>query len=383
MPDFRKMTVQRLRDLAKKSLGPGHSRLKTKGELVAALEEAEGAGSRASPAPGTSRTSAAKPQRAAAKPQPAPAKTQPAAAKTQPAAARPEPRKQPAPPRAKGARVAAKAVKGAAGALAGAVAGAVAGVAASTRPERPARRPPVGPDPEGFFVARVRGEEAVRESPHPMSETAPPEPEEFREIDEGTQRVGPYDEGLGDLPWSYGDDAFVALPRDPRTLFLYWDVSRATLDAAFAGLDHPRAQLWIFAQGGGGWDRLRAIEFALESRGYYVHDLEPGRTYRAEIHAIDRAGRDRLVGRPSNELALPPVGPSPVVDDRFIRIPWDLPLGQLLGPGHPGGPFSDEARALLARLSDWSRFGKTWGGSAGGIGGRPSSPVGPAGGRED
>jgi hypothetical protein len=64
------------------------------------------------------------------------------------------------------------------------------------------------------------------------------------------------------------------------------------------------------------------------------------------------------------------------VDDRFVRIPWDLPLGQLLGPGHAGAPFGDDVRAQLARLSDWSRFsGPTWGGSAGGMGGRPSSPT--------
>ncbi|HYG67072.1 MAG TPA: DUF4912 domain-containing protein, partial [Anaeromyxobacteraceae bacterium] len=41
MADLRKMTVQSLRELARKVLGPGYSRLKTKGELVAALEQAE------------------------------------------------------------------------------------------------------------------------------------------------------------------------------------------------------------------------------------------------------------------------------------------------------------------------------------------------------
>ena len=199
-----------------------------------------------------------------------------------------------------------------------------------------------------------------------------------------------FDERLGDLPWSYGDDAFVALPRDPRTLFLYWDWSHETLAHGFEGLDHPRTQLWVFARTGEGWERLRIIEFALESRGFYVHDLAPGRTYRAEIHVVDRAGRERLLKVPSNECALPPVGPSPIIDDRFIRIPWDVPLGRLLGPGHAGVPFPEDARALLARLSDWSRFsGPTWGGSAGGMGGRPfsptsspSSPFGPFGGGE-
>jgi hypothetical protein len=207
-----------------------------------------------------------------------------------------------------------------------------------------------------------------------MMEAAPSSEEERDAPDEAPPSV--LDEGLGELPWSYGDDAFVALPRDPRTVFLYWDHAGHTLARGFEGLDHARVQLWILARAGSGWDRIRTLDFALESRGFYVHDLEPGRTYRAEIHVLGRAGQERLLGAPSNEVTLPPVGPSPVVDDRFIRIPWDLPLGTILGPGHAGGPFSEEARAMLARLSDWSRFsGPVWGGSAGGMGGRPFSPT--------
>jgi hypothetical protein len=259
-------------------------------------------------------------------------------------------------------------------AVAGAAAGAAAGVAAARKAVKDAalRRRGEGPDPEGYFVARVRGEDAVREAPHPMAETAG---DGWAEAEEA---VGApvYDEQLGDLPWSYGDDAFVALPRDPRTLFLYWDWSQATLARGFEGLDRGRAQLWIFARGASDWERLRIIEFALEARGFYVHDLAPGRVYRAEIHLVDRAGRERLLASPSNECALPPVGPSPTVDDRFIRIPWEVALGRLLGPGHAGAPFSEDARTLLARLSDWSRFASpTWGGSAGGMGGRPFSPI--------
>ncbi|MFO0584048.1 MAG: DUF4912 domain-containing protein [Anaeromyxobacter sp.] len=214
------------------------------------------------------------------------------------------------------------------------------------------------PGAEGYFVARVRGEDAVREAPHPLTETV------------GDAPVGaeapPMDEGLGDLPWGYGDDTFMALPRDPRTLFLFWDFSGDTTSRAFDGLEGARAELRVLARAGAGWEEVRRIDFALESRGYYVHDLEPGRVYRAEIHAVGRGG-DRLLGNPTNDMMLPPLGPSPVIDDRFIRIPWDMPLGRLLGPGHAGGPFSDEARSLLARLSDWSRFGGG-GGSQGGIG---------------
>ncbi|MBK9516948.1 MAG: DUF4912 domain-containing protein [Anaeromyxobacter sp.] len=230
-----------------------------------------------------------------------------------------------------------------------------------------AAAPPAGTASEGFFVARVAGEDAVRDAPRPMLEGA---------FEEEAVPEAPDDEGLGDLPWTYGDDTLVALPRDPQTLFLYWDHAHATLAGGFDGLDHPRAQVWLFVLGAG-WERVRVIEFALEARGYYVHDLEPGRTYRAEIHLVDRRGQERLLTQGSNPTALPAVGPSPVVDDRFVAIPWDLPLPTLVGAGAPGGPFPESLRALLARLSDWGRFQVGGAGrGAGGVGGRPTSPPG-------
>lgn len=235
-----------------------------------------------------------------------------------------------------------------------------------------------GPDPDGFFVARVRGEEEMRHAPHPMTE-APVEGAarwEEHPPSEGSHPVLPaYEEHLGELPSGYGDDAFIMLPRDPRTLFFYWDLSAATVRAAFEGLDGPRAQLWILAERDGGWERVRVLDFALESRTFYVTDLEPGRVYRGEMRAVDRHGNTRQVGPSTNELGLPPIGASSIVDDRFARIPWDLPLPRLLGRGRPGGAFSEDLRALLARLSDWGRFpDRPWGGSVAGGGARPSSP---------
>jgi len=243
---------------------------------------------------------------------------------------------------------------------------------AAAKPAAKAKKPakgPAGTDPEGFFVARVRGEEGVRAAPRSLLEQAEPDDEP------GAPAL--YDEELGELPWSYGDDTLMALPRDPRTLFVYWDHGAASLEAGFRGLDHPRVQIWVFAEQDG-WQHVRTLECALESRGYYVHDLEPGRRYRAEIHVVDRRGQERLLGHSSNATGLPPLGASGLVDDRFVLIPWDLPLGALLGPGTPGGPFSEGLRALLARLSDWSRLqGGAGGGGTGGTGGRPTSLGGP------
>jgi hypothetical protein len=266
------------------------------------------------------------PARAAAKPSPkAPARKAPAApVAEQKAAARKS-------PPAKASRAAAKAPR-----------------------RKPAARPPLveGLDPDGYFVARVRGEEAARRAPHPMTEGEEREdPMSIRALAEVP--VPPDDEGLGELPWSYGEDVFVGLPRDPRTLFFYWDHSRGTVAKAFEWLDRPRAQLRVFGlRPDGEWELVRTAEFALESRGFYVHDLEPGRSYRGEIHAISRDGRERVVGEPSNEVALPSSGPSPVVDDRFALIPWDLPLDSWLREVRGGrGAIPEELRTLMARLS--------------------------------
>jgi len=426
MADLRKMTVEGLRELARKVLGPRHSRLKTRDDLLTALEAAEAEKARPSAPPSTS-TKAARPSAGAAgratkagkgakagatvgeetpgagrKPSKAKAaaasvatKAVQAAGKAARAGARAASRAGKAAVEvAEGVREAVKPsgkaesrkrtgkVASAAAAVAGAAAGLASAVGGGGRARKGAKEQGSGPaDPAGFFVARVRGEDAVREAPHPMTETADAGPE--RTEQEPSPLVnGGFDEKLGELPWGYGDDAFVALPRDPRTLFLYWDLSAETTRAGFDGLDHPRAQLRIYARAGEGWEPVRTLEFAIESRGYYVHELEPGRIYRAEIHAVDRRGADRVIGRGSNEMMLPPLGPSPIIDDRFIRIPWDMPLGRLLGRGHAGGPFSEEARALLARLSDWSRFAVRGGGagSAGGMGGRPGAswPTSPA-----
>ena len=40
---------------------------------------------------------------------------------------------------------------------------------------------------------------------------------------------GHVNEGLGELPWAYGDGRLVGLVRDPVTLFIYWDFAAETV----------------------------------------------------------------------------------------------------------------------------------------------------------
>ena len=377
MAELKNMTVQALRDLARKALGRGHSRLKTKGELVAALQAAGKSVS------GTAEKAAAKVKAATGRAvKEATGRATKVAEKVTGAAKS-----------AKARTAAAKAAKVAKAAKAPAAAKkkAAAPAKAADRPRAAKEKPPVEearrdePDADGYFVARVRGEDAVRDAPHPMTESAL-EAQRGPEPRRAGARPGQLEEDLGELPWSYADDAFVALPRDPRTLFLYWDHHGETLKNGFAGLEGAHAQLWIFAsQADGGWERVRTLDFALESRSWYVHDLDPGRVYRAEIHLVDRAGRDKVLSSTPTPMQLPPFGPSAIVADRFLRIPWGEPLRKLLAHVREGSPFPEELRALLAHLSDWSRFvGPAWGSGsggpgdvgAGGPGGRPSGPSG-------
>src|SRR5512138_1742641 len=58
---------------------------------------------------------------------------------------------------------------------------------------------------------------------------------------------GHVNEGLGELPWAYGDARLVGLVRDPTTLFVYWDFSQQQIEQAFAGLGRSRAVLKLWS----------------------------------------------------------------------------------------------------------------------------------------
>lgn len=167
------------------------------------------------------------------------------------------------------------------------------------------------PLPEGHLVARMAGEGEVFRAPLPLAEEklASPPP------------VAP---GPPPLPHAYHDDAFVALARDPYTLWLYWDFSKETVRAAVEGLRWPRTKLRIYQ----GEHRVRDLDFALESGSYYINDLSPGEEYQAEIVFVGQEGERRL-GQRSNPVKLPNFGPASVAGDLFATLPWEarLPKG--------------------------------------------------------
>ncbi len=132
-------------------------------------------------------------------------------------------------------------------------------------------------------------------------------------------------EHLGELPQGYGDGTVVCLARDPHTLFVYWDFTEEMLRHAGDGLSHPRAELFLLTHG----QLVRRQEIHFDARAWYLHEVEPGRDYRVELSLVGADGIVRRVGRSSNVVSTPRVGPSEIVDDRFVCIPYETPLGAL------------------------------------------------------
>jgi hypothetical protein len=292
------MSLKDLRELARKRLGAGHSKLKTRDQLLAALKKwlpkpVKEAAKRVGKAAAASRTVAKK---AVGK---VTAKRAANASKAAPKDAEPSPKRASAAPgRARGRKPAAPR-------------------AAKERPEPHDEEAQEEPLAEGFFVARVVSEAEARRHHLTESEERGPPP--------ASSPPAPDPEHLGELPASYGDDANVLLPKDPNTLFLFWDFSAQTRRAAAEGLIEPRALLRVYEGG----QLLREVDFALESRSFYLHGLPAGGRYRVEACFVGRDGRSHRIGPPTREVELPRLGPSPNLTARFLRLPWGLRISRL------------------------------------------------------
>lgn len=146
---------------------------------------------------------------------------------------------------------------------------------------------------------------------------------------------GHVNEGLGELPWAYGDARLVSMVRDPSTLFIYWDFSQQQIDQAFHGLGAARAQLKLWTARTGGSELVRDTEVHLEARGWYVRELPPGTELRAELWAVGEKGARML--RAARPVKLPAAVPSDQLETFYLRLPLDHSLRDGI---HSGGPLN-------------------------------------------
>ncbi|WP_052517797.1 DUF4912 domain-containing protein [Archangium violaceum] len=331
MADFKSVTVEYLRELARKHLGRGHSKLKTKKDLLAALakrvprlaklagleEQGKGAvkqktrpadgtvgttGSRKAPVAVSAASRTEKPEDERPKQPAAPEHPLPGD-DDEKTPVRPLPRPAevvtfPPKPRSPGRLSVDEEVT------------LVTPVDPAAPPEAvPVAQHAAEPLVEGFFVARMAGEQEAWH--HHLTEAQNRRPREALGSPD-------YAERLGELPMDYEDDTALLLARDPHTLFVLWDFSAEARRRALDGMQSPRAVLRVYDDA----DVLvRVIDVALESRSYYIHGLPPGRPYRVEIHFVGSSGRSRRIGHSSNRIFLPPGGPSEDISVRYLRMP--------------------------------------------------------------
>lgn len=217
----------------------------------------------------------------------------------------------------------------------------------------PASEPPHAAEPlvEGFFVTKMAGEKEARRH-HLLEEQAPRLPP----ADASPER----NEHLAMLPLDYQDDAMVLLARDPHTLFVFWDFSEASRSRALDELPAPRAVLKVFD----GEGVSREVDFALESRSFYLQGMTPGRTYRVEAHFVGSDGRSRRIGHSSNRATLPPAGPSADTSIRFLRMP-PPPVVDRLREAVPSAASARVPRVEEREYVTWRRVQLP--GSAGGV----------------
>jgi hypothetical protein len=327
MLDLKALTVRALRDLARKHVGRGYTRLKTRSQLVAALLKTlprqidEALDSRPTSRSTASQTATSRTLKGGVSAAMGAIRHRftSAAVASEPRTSKPSDALQPATAKTPDTKVIDVAVQ----------AGAVPVSGAGKREPMPprARGPAPGEgahEPDDHLLARVGG--SIPATSHGPSKnvrgpTEIPEPQPI-ELE--------WDAKLGDLPERYGEDTLVLLQRDPHTLYAYWEVGVDARRKAF-GEGAAHEQLRVFDAG----QLIREIDVDIGWRGYYLFNLLPGHTYTAELVAVGRKGEAARIGARSNPARLPPLGPSPDVDDRFGFIPFDAPLGRLFDLARP------------------------------------------------
>lgn len=199
------------------------------------------------------------------------------------------------------------------------------------------------PDVPGPMPATAKAAEAVPprapdqhqgEPSHPGVPLAPPGIAAESDVRVGSPAAaapqsahGHVNEGLGELPWVYGDQRLVALVRDPNTLFVYWDFSPQQIEQAFHNLGPARAVLKLWSTRG---EMVREAEVNLPARGWYVRELPAGAELRVELWAVGEKGARML--RAARPVKMPPAMPSDQLDAFYLRIL----LAQSLRDGLPG-----------------------------------------------
>ena len=198
----------------------------------------------------------------------------------------------------------------------------VAKSASSLHPPKPGNEPAAEPDADARTRTSIA---AMRYADPPLYQRGQlVSPEQLRDIDAD----------LPDLPIGYGDGTIHLMPRDPKWLFCYWDISEERRASA-GKYDYGRLTLrlhdvtHVVFDGTNSWS---VHQFALneEARWWYIPVPSEGRHFMAELGYRMPDGTWNSLGL-SDTVIPPPGSQSPWVHDVFITLPFEQPLPVMRG----------------------------------------------------
>jgi uncharacterized protein len=142
------------------------------------------------------------------------------------------------------------------------------------------------------------------------------------EVSQGPQPV-PHDEGLGELPRSYGENTLYLVARDPRWLFTYWDVNWSQ----FPSSEIQGGKVYLRVCGPEGEESR--IEVNPEARNWYIPVRRAGTSYYVELgYETPRGGWTPIVR--SEEAHTPSDALSPEDQAHFATVPLHLTFERLI-----------------------------------------------------
>ena len=134
------------------------------------------------------------------------------------------------------------------------------------------------------------------------------------------------DEGFR-YPETYGENAIRLMVRDPYWLYSYWEFAPGLRDELAARLGEEvlsRCRMVLRVYDVTDTDPENAagyhdIDVAPTARNWYINVMRVEREYCVDIGLVTPDGSFIVIAR-SNRVALPPVGPSDVVDEEWVTI---------------------------------------------------------------
>ncbi len=146
-----------------------------------------------------------------------------------------------------------------------------------------------------------------------------------------------------ELPRVYGPPLLFAIPRDPHTIFTYWNVDWSDI---FSKGEPLGRQVYLRVRKGDGTDESEAIVEPMMG-SHYAGVAQPGGHYQTELGYYDVAGGWSAVAT-SDEVTMPPESASEDMALDLATIPFHLSFQRLIDLFRASN--GNALSAILARL---------------------------------